>query len=299
MKNLNSKTMLTYLFILISPFVFMQCEKETNNPNTNEDDICSCIENDFEKESLSTAEIDALLLMREEEKLARDVYLNLLEKWDSHVFENISASEQRHMDYIACLLEKYELDDPIEGNDYGVFENQTLTELYSQLIETGQESLEGAYTAGATIEDLDIFDLMNLAETSDNNDIKAVFDELTRGSRNHMRAFIKNLGKLDTDYTPQYISQTLFDEIIDSDKETGGALCGKCANTQECNKAKNKKGKMGNGKGLAECPNGNMNDKTLSLREGDKCQKQINNQNCPNSNGNGTKTCKKLQKGLK
>ena len=51
----------------------------------------------FEKESLT--------LMRQEEKLARDVYLTLGENYDLPVFTNIPRSEQRHMDQMGELLD--------------------------------------------------------------------------------------------------------------------------------------------------------------------------------------------------
>ncbi len=61
---------------------------------------------------LTAAEEEGLLFMREEEKLARDVYLVLFDKWGLRVFENIAESEQRHMDAVLYLLGKYGLDDP-------------------------------------------------------------------------------------------------------------------------------------------------------------------------------------------
>jgi hypothetical protein len=36
------------------------------------------------------------LLIREEEKLARDVYNALITEWNAQSFENISSSEQSH-----------------------------------------------------------------------------------------------------------------------------------------------------------------------------------------------------------
>lgn len=50
-------------------------------------------------------------------------------------------------------------------------------------------SILEAYKVGATIEDLDIFDLKNSLLKSDNQDIKLVYDLLSMGSRNHMRTF--------------------------------------------------------------------------------------------------------------
>lgn len=56
--------------------------------------------------------------MREEEKLARDVYLELYETWDLPVFYNIAQSEQTHMGAVKTLIEKYNLKDPITDEDF-------------------------------------------------------------------------------------------------------------------------------------------------------------------------------------
>ncbi|NOT93074.1 MAG: DUF2202 domain-containing protein [Ferruginibacter sp.] len=172
-------------------------------------------------ESLSTAELNTLSLMREEEKLARDVYITLYNKWGVNIFTNISKSEQTHMDAILMLLNKYGLPDPVGSNAIGVFSNATLQNLYTQLVEQGSISLLDAYKVGATIEDLDIFDLNSALTTIDNQDIRLVYDNLTKGSRNHMRSFYKNILSLGSTYTPQYISQAAFDAIISSAMETG------------------------------------------------------------------------------
>lgn len=42
---------------------------------------------------LNAAEIEGLLFMREEEKLAHDVYLALYAKWGLPIFQNIAQSE--------------------------------------------------------------------------------------------------------------------------------------------------------------------------------------------------------------
>lgn len=49
--------------------------------------------------------------MREEEKLARDVYLTFGEKWGLTLFTNIAKSEQTHTDAVKTLLDRYEIKD--------------------------------------------------------------------------------------------------------------------------------------------------------------------------------------------
>lgn len=175
----------------------------------------------FPKEPLSDAEKNSLIFMREEEKLARDVYKTLYAKWGSRPFSNISSSEQTHMDAVLALLKKYDIADPVGSNDIGVFQNSSLQALYIQLVDLGNKSSLDAFKVGATIEDLDIFDLKRLSTEVDNKDILFVYGNLERGSRNHMRAFNRNIGNLGSTYTAQYISQAEFDAIVSGSMETG------------------------------------------------------------------------------
>ena len=170
---------------------------------------------------LSTTEAEGLQFMREEEKLARDVYQALYDKWGAQVFANIAESEQTHMDAVLTLLERYNLTDPSQA-DYGTFTNPNLQTLYNNLILQGNESVEAAYEVGALIEDLDINDLQNFIESTEHDDIILVYENLERGSRNHLRAFNRQLERATGEtYKPQYISQTAFEEIISGDVERG------------------------------------------------------------------------------
>ncbi len=160
-------------------------------------------------------EIDDLLWMREEEKLARDVYITLGEQWNLPIFTNISQSEQQHMDAIAVLLDRYGIEDPVSDNPVGVFTNPELQALYNQLIEQGSQSSADALKVGATIEDVDIADLQKAVAETDNADIQQVYKSLLAGSENHMRAFAGMLQQQTGEsYTPQYIDQATFDAIM-------------------------------------------------------------------------------------
>jgi hypothetical protein len=164
---------------------------------------------------LTDEEIESLLYMREEEKLARDVYITLGDVYSGlKIFENIGNSEQRHMDSIKNLLDKYGLEDPAEGNDIGEFTNQDLQNLYTTLVNEGKQSLIDALTVGGKIEEIDIIDLKNYITITDKPDIIKVFSNLLEGSKNHLRAFVKELDKQGVTYEPFYLSQDEFDDII-------------------------------------------------------------------------------------
>jgi hypothetical protein len=74
---------------------------------------------------------------------------------------------------------------------------------------------------GATIEDLDIFDLNNWLTKVDNQDIQFVYQNLNKGSRNHMRSFYGQVVNAGGTYTAQFITQAELDAIINSTNETG------------------------------------------------------------------------------
>lgn len=164
---------------------------------------------------------NSLLLMREEEKLAHDVYVTLYEKWGMPIFDNISASEQRHTDAVLDLLEVRGLSDPAAGLGRGEFSNPDFTALYKQLVEKGGHSLMDALAVGATIEDLDLYDLDVWMTKISDADIISVYQNLAKGSRNHMRAFYGQITSREGDYKAQYISQQKMDEIVNSPKEMG------------------------------------------------------------------------------
>lgn len=226
MKNLLN---ISGLFIAISIMIVTvtSCSKDdsaANNPNDNGNNNIANLQaqiNSLPKESLNAAELNSLAFLREEEKLARDVYIALYNKWGVNIFNNISNSEQAHMEAVLLLLQKYSLTDPVSNNATGVFQNTTLQNLYNELVAKGHVNLSAAYQVGATIEDLDIFDLKRALVDTDNQDIKLVFDMLTKGSRNHLRSFYKNILNVGGTYIPQYITQSEFDAIINSSMETG------------------------------------------------------------------------------
>ncbi len=140
---------------------------------------------------LTTAEKESLIFMREEEKLARDVYLGLYERWGLPVFDHIAQSEQRHMDAVKTLIDKYGLTDPVVNDSIGVFANSELQELYDYLVDLGSESLLDGLYVGQLIEITDIADLESALANPDitKPDIVRVYGNLLAGSYNHLAAF--------------------------------------------------------------------------------------------------------------
>ena len=160
-----------------------------------------------------------LFFIREEEKLAYDVYQTMFDIYGVSVFQNIPNSELSHMEAMLSIIKKYNLTDPLVTNARGVFVNTTLQVLYNQLVSQWRVSLLAAYQVGATIEDLDISDLNSSLEVTNNQDVRLVYDFLNKGSRNHLRSFYKNIKNWNGTYTPVYITQAEFDAIVNSAME--------------------------------------------------------------------------------
>jgi len=167
-------------------------------------------------ETLSAAEQSSLIYMREEEKLAGDVYAQLGTTWGLKVFSNISSSESTHTEAVRQLLVRYGVTDPAANLAAGVFANATLQGLYTQLVAAGNVSLIEGLKVGAAIEELDMLDINTHLQTVDNQDIQLVYTNLLKGSRNHLRSFYKTLLQQGGTYTAQYLTQVEFDAIVNS-----------------------------------------------------------------------------------
>lgn len=178
-------------------------------------------------EGVVTADLNAevrqsLMLMREEEKLARDVYLTLSKKHNSTVFANIASAESRHMSALERLLSRYRLPDPVVDDTVGKFTKPEFLQLYDQLVAQGSKSLADAYEVGALIEELDIADLQAGVKVIDRYpDIERIYQNLMRASRNHLRAFAFQLDEQGKTHSAQHLSQKEFDQIAASPWERG------------------------------------------------------------------------------
>ena len=215
MKNIK----MLFVIVLLTSFGISSCAENNSTEPIENQEIISHLTKDtifnMPVEEISENENESMIFMREEEKLARDVYINLYERYGIKVFNNISKSEQTHMDAIKYLLEKYSIDDPVETDVKGVFKNQELQILYNQLIEQGNKSEIDALKSGALIEEVDINDLINaIDEDVDNVDIELVYNNLLKGSENHLRAFVKNLSARGINYEPQLLDIDTFNSIL-------------------------------------------------------------------------------------
>lgn len=162
---------------------------------------------------LSEEEISTLEYMREEEKLARDVYVVMYDDWGAYIFTRIAASEQQHMDTMLKMLLKHNLTDSAHPSP-GVFFNGSLQELYDQLVAQGRVSFVQGLLVGCVIEEQDIVDIQDAINETTHIDLRTAYEHLLEGSKSHLRAFVSDLEKQGVTYESELLSQELFDAIM-------------------------------------------------------------------------------------
>ena len=153
-----------FLFLII--ISFWACDDDTKD--------------DTKDVALNQTEIDDLKFMREEEKLAYDVYSYAFDKYNIDIFSNIANSELQHTTKVLSLIEKFDIEDPVGDNGRGIYSNSDFTDLYVALTAEVDKSINDAYQVGALIEDLDIKDLDEVMERTSNQDIINVYENLRK-----------------------------------------------------------------------------------------------------------------------
>ncbi len=194
--------------------------------------------------TLSAEEEVHLIFMREEEKLARDVYLTLAGMYpEVGTFYNIATkAEQSHTDSVLAKLDKYGVPDPNpQTNDLpdsiGVFTGELFgdyfTEKFEILTDWGSVSLLDALYVGAFIEELDMLDIAECPKVivdgdngiedggcglvnTDRRDLQNLLNNLLEGSKNHLRAYVSQIEAIigEGEYQAQVLSQAEVDEIL-------------------------------------------------------------------------------------
>ena len=147
---------------------------------------------------LSDPEIATLKWMREEEKLARDIYVAMSTKYPQKIFRNIAASEQKHFDAIGEKLVLYGIEDPALDAP-GFFSVPELQVMYDDLLATGWISYANALGVGVAIEEEDIVDLEAALAGTTSRPLTKTYQQLLNGSENHLRSFEKLLDRLNVD----------------------------------------------------------------------------------------------------
>lgn len=168
---------------------------------------------------LTDIETDDLKYMREEEKLARDVYLTLDQPWgkQTQVFAKIALSEETHTSTVDYLLDKFGVEDPVVNDTIGVFTNEELQALYNELVAKGKTSFTNALYVGALIEEKDMRDILAAINQTDERPIIIAYSNLLDGSKSHLRAFVKVIEAQGLTYEAQLLDPEEVELILEDE----------------------------------------------------------------------------------
>lgn len=166
-----------------------------------------------------------LLALREDERVARDLYKSLYKLYKNESFKRIYEAETSHMKAIGSLLSFYGVSYP-DSAALGVFENADDQALYNDLLAKGDDSLTVALKTGAYLEEVNISDYTKLIPNISNQNIQLVVNHLLKGSRNHLRMFIRLLAKAGVTYEPTVLDSVSYTAIIQTPVEKGIGFCG-------------------------------------------------------------------------
>ncbi|NND07009.1 MAG: DUF2202 domain-containing protein [Saprospiraceae bacterium] len=190
---------------------------------------------------LSKTERRQIKTMLEEEKLAREVYLDFHAKWNKPIFKNIAEAEQRHLTTLLVLARNCSIDIPgtVKNKKTGRFNKKELQHFYDKAIIDGSHSLAQALKTSAKLEEMDIHDLVKARETTENTMLIQQYDHLLAASGNHLRAFTKHLRESGLQYEPTVLPKNKYEEIINEGNEK--PKCGEKKGVS-CKESKSKEG---------------------------------------------------------
>jgi len=252
MKSLKQFTSPAFLLVLIFSTFTVACSSDNTETvpgiTTTADDGSTTVvdttldsPNVAEVDGLDATEASHLTFMREEEKLARDVYLTLAALYpDQEVFKKIATrAEQTHTDTMRDKLDQFNLPDPnpdtnnlpdslgvFTGNEWGWY----FDEKFAVLTAMGEVSELDALKVGAFIEELDMHDIAVCPqvmidrgfsspcglEYTDEKALQTAYSALISGSESHLRAYV---GQIEAvigvgNYEAQYLTQAEVDAIL-------------------------------------------------------------------------------------
>lgn len=155
----------------------------------------------------------------QDEKCAHDVYRTLGRRWTRLVIlRRIAHIESEHVILIARVLHA----NPVAGYGIGDYPAERFDRLYRASVATGRRSPAAALRVGARIEEEDIVDVHRaLDHAAGSPAMRSAMTILLRGSRNHLRRYVRALAARGVTYAPTVLDIDLYEHIVTTPIETG------------------------------------------------------------------------------
>ena len=169
---------------------------------------------------LNSDVVNGLLKMYEEEKMARDLYLEFLRLWNQKIFRNIAKSEIRHMHAVSRMLDFFDIDaKELKKLKSGQYSDENIRNLYEKLINEGNKSQISAFKQGAMLEEIDIGDLNTELAKKITPELMAMYKNLLSASEDHLRAYVRVLERRGVEYYPQILKLSEYETILSERNE--------------------------------------------------------------------------------
>lgn len=169
---------------------------------------------------LTADETEFLYAIREDEKIAHDVYAAFSALYPAaKTISKIMTAESSHISAAEAVLDYYEIEYP-PLSDTGIFEDADRQALYNDLITKGTTLIK-AYGTMALMEEETVYAYKSIQNQLTNSNLSLLLSQLIKASSNHLRATVRQVVKLGGSYSPAYLSDEEYQTIINMAFENG------------------------------------------------------------------------------
>jgi hypothetical protein len=164
---------------------------------------------------------ELFLKLYNEERMAYDLYGEFYERWALSVFKKVQEREAKHVWCVERIMDNY-------GFTYntnvisGSYPDKEIQKIYDELTVKGCISDLAALEAAAYIKEKHISQLRERIRYQEDEYIVKVIFLMESAAQSHLRAFVKSIRLSGSDYSPVFLTDDEFRNIMDSDKTIAG-----------------------------------------------------------------------------
>jgi len=171
----------TLMSVLIATIILMSCTKDADVTPSSFD------ANDGSSTWFSAEEQSDLQFMVEKEKLLKNVYQEMYDTYETHLFKTIIDCKEKHITLLSARLAKYGAENPAAYLGDGLFSNSSIQQIYDSFIAEGQIDLTNSIMYLKDMEENHIVDIENtLSKAEGNIDIVRVYNICLMESKAHL-----------------------------------------------------------------------------------------------------------------
>ncbi len=179
---MKKRTLTTLTIAAFSAFFLGLANAETDLPQEAKYDA------EHIEKCMTPKVVGALQYLVQEEKLMRDVFRNLFERYDIYAFKKAADVADEHYDKLMKLLADHGIHIDVPDTK-GVYTSAIFEKLYVDAIEAGSKSLADAMRVGRELESINIMDLKHRDVYKADKCIRDVLDSFIADADKRFRTF--------------------------------------------------------------------------------------------------------------